>query len=206
MSTPTAPVTYLHKDYIPQLIALLADVQAETFGGIRIGGATGLTVYVWSYDVSGVVTRVSVKTGGFSRANRRSRHIYRNVELSHVAKSLRKLLAAKVAERAAQKLAYEAQVTVQNRAIEAGAQVRAAAERVGISHVTVEDQGLDYFRFGFRLENLTEAQALAVLAIVEGVGTPEIALIDSYREQFAALAEREECRPGRPPQQEDGGQ
>ena len=34
MSTTTAP-TYLYKDYVPQLIALLADVQAETFGVVR---------------------------------------------------------------------------------------------------------------------------------------------------------------------------
>lgn len=66
-------------------------------------------------------------------------------------------------------------------AIEAGAAVRAVAERVGVSHVTVEADGQD-FRFGFRLEGLAEAQALAVLAIAEGASPEAVALIDSYRE------------------------
>jgi hypothetical protein len=168
--------------YLQQVSDLLTDLEPEIYHDtLRVGG---LQVWPTSYRSRDIV---KVHTGYSRRGSGRS---FRNTEPAHIAAAVRRIVAER-AEKNRQAQAYMAGIEAsQARTEAASAQVRAVVARV---NDTVTDgnpqsrwvgpveeweadetadlaaKGEARYSYHYRLElrGLTEAQALAILAIVE---------------------------------------
>lgn len=133
----------------------------------------GLSLWLSQYRSQDVAV---LRTGYFRRGGERR---FRNTEPAHLAAALRRIIAER-AEKNRQASAYMAGVEAsQARTEAAGQQVRGMVERIkagheGLSRVheweadeIVEGEGRYRYEYSLELARLSEAQALAILAIVE---------------------------------------
>ena len=164
------PDTSKQDAYSDQLVALLSDLGAEKkSGSVWVGG---IEVYVECpyTGVDRTVTAVIVRNGHSRRANR---HRFTKVQdQQHICKQIRKMVAEKAQNDSYRQTYLAKQAEYDARLVEAITVVRAAAKQTqqvrDLTAIEVTEHGAATYRFAFKVDGLTEAQALAIIEMVKG--------------------------------------